>query len=113
MKTYKIPTFKKTAVKRNIAKEGERLETKIERMVHNKEPIKDTSPLMYTQRSEGVRAGTNIRTDRFEVAIEASTKIAKSFQARREEKHKPEEIGEPKPIQGKPAIEPGTQQSSA
>lgn len=72
----------------NISKEGERLETKLERIIQNKEPIKDGAPLIFTERKEGVRASTNIRTDRFEVAIDAMDKVQKSFKARREERAK-------------------------
>lgn len=91
---------------------GETLENKIERMISNKEPIKDGAPIIYTERKEGVRASTNIRTDRFEVAIEGMDKVAKSYKARREERAKAPEKkeGEPgkteggdggaKPIQG-------------
>lgn len=61
---------------------------KIERIVNNKEPIKDGAPLIYTERKEGVRASTNIRTDRFEVAVEGMDKVAKSYKARREERQK-------------------------
>ena len=48
--------------------------------------IKDGAPELFTERKEGVRASTNIRTDRWEIAIEATDKIAKSYEARREER---------------------------
>lgn len=75
-----------TGLSINDSVEGERLETKIERVVHNNEPIKDGAPLVYTERSEGVRASTDIRTDRFEVALDATDKIAKSYKGKRENK---------------------------
>lgn len=75
-----------TKLRINESVEGERLETKIERVVHNNEPIKDGAPLVYTERSEGVRASTNVNTDRFEVALDATDKVAKSYKARRENK---------------------------
>lgn len=75
---------KGSKLKINNSNEGERLETKIERVVHNNEPIKDGAPLVYTERSEGVRASTNVKTDRFEVALDATTKIEKSYKAKRE-----------------------------
>ena len=68
----------------NTAVIGETLEQKLDRIVNNKEPIKDGAPLLYTERKEGIRPSTNIRTDRWEIAIEAADKIAKSYQARRE-----------------------------
>ena len=94
-----------TTLKVNTAVEGETIEQKIERIVNNKEPIKDGAPLIYTERKEGIRPSTNIRTDRWEIAIEATDKIAKSYQARRENKglevEPPKKDGEPEPIQGK------------
>lgn len=81
---YKTPTFKKTEININESVEGETIETKIERIVNNKEPIKDGAPLIYTERKNGVERAFDIRTDRFEVAIEATDKIAKSYLARRE-----------------------------
>ena len=93
-----------TNVHINISTIGERLETKLDRIVNNKEPIKDGAPLIYTERKEGVRASTNIKTDRWEVAVEATDKIARSYAARRENKGstgvKPDD-GKAEPIHGK------------
>lgn len=115
---YKTPKMKKTkAPKINASVNGETIEQKIERIVNNKEPVgqgNDSAPIIYTERREGVRASTNIRTDRFEIAVEAADKIARSYKARREERAKAKEkaledknkeagnqpIGEPKSIQG-------------
>ena len=44
--------------------------------------------MIYMERSEGINKAYNFRTDRFEVAIEAMDKVAKSYAARREEKGK-------------------------
>lgn len=115
---YTKPKFKNTkAPKINASVNGETLESKIERIVNNKEPIgqgNDTAPIIYTERKEGVRASTNIRTDRFEIAVEAADKVARSYKAKREERAKAKEkanepkskepenqdIGGPKSIQG-------------
>jgi len=70
----------------NTAIEGETIEQKIDRIVNNNEPIKDGAPLIYTERKEGIRPSTNIRTDRWEIAIDGTTAIEKSYMARREEK---------------------------
>lgn len=99
----------------NKSKQGETIERKLERIVNNKEPIKDGAPIIYTDRKEGIRASTNIRTDRFEVAIEATDKIAKSYKGRREERAKLKDRppvkndGKPEPTQGKEGT--STQQS--
>ncbi|AXH73732.1 MAG: hypothetical protein [Microviridae sp.] len=63
---------------------GETIEEKVRRMMNNKEPIKDTGPLNYTERKDGVRPEFNIRTDRMEVALEAMDTAAKSDLAKRQ-----------------------------
>ncbi|QXN75287.1 hypothetical protein [Microvirus mar60] len=55
--------------------EGERIETKISRVLENNEPIEDGAPEIYTPKNEGVIAAYNIRTDRWEIAQEAMSKI--------------------------------------
>lgn len=84
--------MRKSSIARNEAIEGETLETKVERMLANKEKIEGESPLIYSERKDGILAGHNIRTDRFEVAIEAMDKVAGSRQAKREERHNPKVI---------------------
>lgn len=74
---------KKTgSIKHNNSYEGERIEEKVERFVHGGEPITDTAPLIYTERDEGVLPEYNIRTDRFDVAIEAMDYVTKSARAK-------------------------------
>lgn len=93
---YITPRTTQTTIDRNISVEGEMLEQKVERIINNKEPIKDGAPILYIDRKEGVRSSTNIRTDRWEIAIEATEAIAKSYKAKREERHKPKTTEEPK-----------------
>lgn len=81
---YKQNSIQKTGLIVNKSADGESIEQKVERIVSNKEQVTDSMPMMYTERKDGVIAGMNIRTDRFEIAIEASEKIAKSYRARRE-----------------------------
>lgn len=76
----------KTLISRNISVEGETLETKIERIITRNEPIKDGAPLIYTERKEGVLPGYDVRTDRFDVAIDAMDKVSKSIIAKREDR---------------------------
>lgn len=89
----------------NNSYEGETLEYKIQRLVKNKEPLEGSVPLTYTERKEGVRAETNIRTDRWEIATEAMDKVQKSNIAKRANK------GE-KPATEKPSGEGGENQQS-
>lgn len=55
--------------------EGERLELKIDRMTQNNEPIGDSAPLIYTPRKEGVVAAYDIRTDKWDIALDAMEKV--------------------------------------
>ena len=80
---YKTPKYIKSKVRSVEKVEGEPIELKIERIIANKEPIKDGAPEIFTKRSQGVLAGYNIRTDRWEVACEAMDYISRSKQAKR------------------------------
>lgn len=81
---YKQIQPAKTGLKVNKSYKGESLEQKINRIVNNKEPIKDGAPLIYTERKNGVNPAMDIRTDRFEVAIEKMDYVARSYQAQRD-----------------------------
>lgn len=81
---YVVRTNKSTSINLNQSVEGETIEQKIERIVQNKEPITDGAPLIYTDRKDGVEAGYNIKTDRFEIAVEAMDKVTKSNLAKRD-----------------------------
>lgn len=77
----------RTGLRVNDTVEGESIEAKVERMVSNKEPVELVgAKAIYQERKEGVMAAYNIRTDRWEIAVEGMDKIQKSRQARREEK---------------------------
>jgi hypothetical protein len=83
--TYNKGKFRKTLISRPSLLEGEAIERKVERLVQNKEPIKDGAPLIYTERAHGINPAHNIRTDRWELAVDAMTRIEKSKQAKRDE----------------------------
>lgn len=94
MKTRHIPT--KTSMKVNNGYKGETIEQKVRRIVNNKEPITDGAPLVYTDRKDGVQPAYDIRTDRWEIAVDAMDTVNKSIKAKREERHNPkkdDEIG--------------------
>ena len=79
----KRPLFRQTTISRSETEPGQTIEEKIERMKANKEPISDGAPLLYTDRKDGVLAGYDIRTDRFEVALGLQEKIEKSKAAKK------------------------------
>ena len=85
----------------NESYEAERLEFKIQKMVDAKEPIGSEVTPMYTERRDGVLPQYDVRTDRFEIALEAMDKVSKSEIAKREERHKEkvDEVGKPEPTQ--------------
>lgn len=102
---YRKHVYERGGLSINQSIEGETIEMKIERITTNKEPITDGAPIIYTERSEGVQAGYNIKTDRFEIAVEAMDKVEKSIKAKRENKADmkivtEESSGNPEPTQG-------------
>lgn len=82
----KIKILNETTIEYNDSYEGERIEQKIQRIVHNNEPISDGAPLIYTERKDGVRPEMDIRTDRWDIAVEAMDKVSKARIAKRAEK---------------------------
>ena len=110
---YRINKQTETSISLNQSYVGETIEQKIVRVTTTNEAIKDGAPLTYTDRKEGVLPEFNIRTDRFDVAIEAMDKVSKTMRAKRESKptdkpaekvdnSKPKIDGKPEPLQGNP-----------
>lgn len=91
----------KTEIDINESVEGETIEMKIERITTNKEPIEDSAPIIYQERREGVNPAYNMRTDRFEIALDVNDTITASKLAAREKvynertgtENKPDETG--------------------
>jgi len=94
---YKLPS--KSSLTSVETVEGEPIEHKIERIVSNKEPISDGAPEIFTEGKEGVKSAYNIRTDRWEIASEAMSKVEGSIQAKRDAKGKISKVDEPKVVQ--------------
>lgn len=63
-----------TSLNVNESAEGETIEEKLDRIVNNNEPITDGAPLIYQERDEQ-NWQTDIRSDKFEIMIEARDKI--------------------------------------
>lgn len=97
---YRKNRIQHSSIIKNDSIEGSTIEQKIERLINNKETIKDGAPLIYTERSQGILPAYDIRTDRFEIALEGVTNIQKSQQARREEKAKMDIVRDENPLQG-------------
>lgn len=95
----KFTITQKTVIRRNESAVGEPLHISLQRKMENKEKMGTTMPLIYTDRKDGVRPEYDMRTDRFDVAIDATTKIDKSWKARRDDRHK-EKIDKIETIEG-------------
>lgn len=59
----------------NATYEAEGLETKLRKILESKEPIEEVSPTIYTDKKNGVMKEYDIRTDRFDIAMDAMGKI--------------------------------------
>ena len=55
--------------------EGETLIKKVQRIMDENEPLKDGAPLIYTPKQAGVRADCDIRTDKWDIALDAMAKV--------------------------------------
>ena len=84
---YKKNKMSATSMMINKSIEGETIEQKMERIINNNEPITDGAPIIFTERKDGVNPSHDIRTDRFEIAVEAMDKVSGSYKAKREQKH--------------------------
>ena len=78
----------KTTLKVDNSFEGETIEAKVRRIMTTNEPITDGAELHYTERKDGRRPEFDIRTDRFEHAIDAMDRVSKGKLAAREERLK-------------------------
>lgn len=90
---------RKTSLKVNDAVSGEPMWRKVQRIMNNKEPIESEVDLIYTDRADGVKPEYNIRTDRFDLALDATAAVEKDNAAKRDAaaKAKAEEENPPGP----------------
>ena len=103
MKTYNrnTVTLSEGNLNINFSYEGETIETKVRRITESKEPITDGAPVIYTDRKDGTRPEFNIRTDRFDIALDAMDYVNRSRTAKRLEVVKKESSNdEPKQATG-------------
>lgn len=83
---YKRNKPEKTSLRINKGYEGEAIEAKMRRVMNNKEPISDGAPIIFTDREEGVLASMDIRTDKFEEAMNYTDSRAKTHLTQRDER---------------------------
>ena len=96
----------KSDIKRTPDQVGESIEEMIRRCTESNEPIEASAPLIYTEEKEGVQAQYDIRTDRFELALDAIDKYQATVAAKAQEapKEAPKEAPAEAPT-GEPSAE--------
>ena len=95
--------------------DGESIETKVQRVTENNEPITDGAPIIYTNREDGVLPAYNIRTDRWEIAQQAMDAVNQANLAKSKNYGKVEqqEQKEQKALDSKEIGDTSLQQESA
>lgn len=86
---YPKPSYVRTGLKVRDAKVGETIEQRIRRRLDANEDVEGNdgrAPLLFNENAKEVSPETDIRTDRFEIAIDAmSTNAKRADQAKRAE----------------------------
>lgn len=87
---YKQNPMQITSLVVNESVEGEPFYVKVQRIVQNKEPIEDGVPTIFTERQDGVLPQYDIRTDRFDMAVEAMDAVSRDIVAKKKNVAKPD-----------------------
>lgn len=66
--------------------EAESLEDKVRRVTETNEPVEAISPMIYTERKDGVKPEYNIRADKWDIAQSAMDTIAVGIRQKRSER---------------------------
>lgn len=82
---YKKPIFNRTSIRATNNEIGTHIHEKVKAIIEQGDNMQE-APLIYTDKADGVMAGYNIRTDKWEIAIDAMDKINKVRFAKGEEK---------------------------
>jgi len=72
---YKLQKNTQTSIERNLSTVAETIEEKIRRALTNGEKLDGQSELQYTERKDGVRPEFNVRTDKWDLAVESIEKF--------------------------------------
>lgn len=75
-----------TQIVRHVTEIGQSIEEMIRQSIETKAPIEATAPMIYTEKAKGVQPEHDIRTDRQELALDATDKFSKSMRAKTDEK---------------------------
>lgn len=80
------PAYNNSGLKTTEKFIGESIEQKCRRVTEGNQPIEAVSPMYYQERKAGIENATNIRTDKWDVALQAMDSIAVGTRKKREEK---------------------------
>lgn len=88
---YKGRQPTETCIRCNESMVGEILEQKLRRILDSGEPISDggNMPIIHTERKDGVLPEYDIRTDKWDIALDGMDKVHKAKEAQRERKARP------------------------
>lgn len=75
-----------TSLSVNDSVEGETIEQKMERILNNEGGIEDGAPLIYSEREDDVLPEYNPRTDKWDIAIDATSNATEQKLAQRAER---------------------------
>lgn len=76
MRKYRLKRYNPfEGIETVTCEEGENILTKVRRILDENEPLTDGAPLIYTPKKDGVRPEFDIRTDKWEQAINAMDKV--------------------------------------
>jgi hypothetical protein len=81
---YKKPKFESTSININTSTEGQTIEQKVRLLMENKEPIPAEKSLSYNESRSEILPANDIRTDRFELAVDVNDKLEKNRIAKSE-----------------------------
>lgn len=74
---YKQTLYGTSDLEINESTVGETIEMKVERIVNNGEGVEDGAPSIYTERAMGILPEYDIRTDKWDLALDAMDKVHK------------------------------------
>lgn len=92
----RFPIVTRTAIKTNESFVGETIESRVARLLTNNEPITEGTPMIYTERKDGVNPFMDIRTDIWDMAVDTTDKNTREALAKRDELHNPKDESETK-----------------
>lgn len=95
----KVTIRKSLGMDINKSYQGESIEMQMRKVSESGEPIESTSPEIFTKRDSGVEPQYDIRTDKWDIAMEAMDKVTKTQIAKREGDMKQNEDGKAESIQ--------------